>query len=153
MTEIRGESRITLIEIQNSLSSRFQSSITIKIPIIIYNKDWHLQESRSSPAGQRGRSVLQARVITSDFSGNPEKTQIQPKPPKKHKYNQTPQKNPQIQPKTPKTTHKFNVLMFQVLQAGHPPVLYHQAADVLHCHHSSGHNHQSTMTHMNLRAR
>lgn len=35
----------------------------------------------------------------------------------------------------------------QVLQAGHSAVLHHQAADVLHRYHSSGHN-QSTMTYM-----
>ena len=37
----------------------------------------------------------------------------------------------------------------QVLQAGHPPVLYHQTADVLHCYHTAGH-HQSTVTDMTL---
>ena len=37
----------------------------------------------------------------------------------------------------------------QVLQAGHPPVLYHQAADVLHRYHTAGH-HQSTVTDVTL---
>ena len=97
-----------------------------------YNKDLHLQESRSSQAGQRARSVLQARVITLDFSGNPKK------------------RNPQIQTKTSKQLTNPMSPCRQVLQARHPPVLYHQAADVLHRHHSSGHNHQSTMTHMTL---
>ena len=40
-----------------------------------------------------------------------------------------------------------NMIPFQVLQAGHSPVLHHQAADVLHCYHSSGHN-QTTITYM-----
>ena len=141
MTEIRGQSRITLVKIKKSLSSRFkihshqdsnhrlQSRIILfKILIIIYNKELHFQESRSNQAGQRGRSVLQARVITSVFSGDQKKKPTNP--------TKRPQKNPQT----------------QVLQAGHPPVLYHQAADVLHRHHSSGHN-QSPVTHMNLGAR
>ena len=67
MTEIRGQSRIILSKIS------IISTTLIKILIIISNQDCHLQGSRSSRAGQRARSVLQARVITSDFSGNPKK--------------------------------------------------------------------------------
>ena len=129
MTEIRGQSRIILSKIS------IISTTLIKILIIISNQDCHLQGSRSSRAGQRARSVLQARVITSDFSGNHKKRNPLIQPTKRI---------PQIQPN--------NVTMFQVLQAGHPPVLHHQAADVLHCHHSSGHN-QSSMNHMRLGAR
>ena len=40
-------------------------------------------------------------------------------------------------PKTNKILSLFTDIKIpgQVLQAGHPPVLYHQAADVLHRHH------------------
>ena len=40
--------------------------------------------------------------------------------------------------KNPQISEICNKKYCQVLQAGHPPVLYHQASDVLHCYHSAG---------------